>query len=210
MSDDFCSRAVDRVTRARAAHPDPARSGSDRVPPGQHLVPGFPVLHYGSVPRFDPARWDFRVSGLVANPLTLSWAEFGKLPTKRQVCDIHCVTTWSKLDTVWEGVPFTHTAELVQPKPEARYVVALCEHNFTTSLPLGVLMDEDVLLATRYDDQPLAPEHGAPPSSPRAQEVLLTGSSGDARIPRERHTSLLSPRHAHFDSAENYVVLPTF
>lgn len=162
MSDDFFSRAIDRVTRARAAHPEPPRSGADRVPPGQHLVPGFPVLHYGGVPRFDSARWDFRVFGLVANPLTLSWDEFGRLPTERQVCDIHCVTTWSKLDTVWEGVPFTHITELVKPLPEARFVIARCEAGFTTSLPLAAMMDEDVLLATRYDDKPLTPEHGGP------------------------------------------------
>lgn len=162
MSDDFFSRAVNRVTRARAAHPEPARTGKERVPPGQHLVPNFPVLHYGGVPRFDPARWDLRVYGLVADPLTLTWAEFQKLPTQRQVCDIHCVTTWSKLDTVWEGVPFKHIAELAQPKPEARFVIARCEHNFTTSLPLEVMLADDVLLATRYADQPLTAEHGGP------------------------------------------------
>jgi DMSO/TMAO reductase YedYZ molybdopterin-dependent catalytic subunit len=163
MSDDFFSRAVDRVTKLRqSVHHNPADPRADRVPPGQRLTPGFPVLHYGSVPRFDPARWDFRAYGLVANPLSLSWADFASLPTQRQVCDIHCVTTWSKLDTVWEGVPFKHIAELVQPTAEARFVIARCEHNFTTSLPLAVMMDDDVLLATRYDDQPLAPEHGAP------------------------------------------------
>jgi DMSO/TMAO reductase YedYZ molybdopterin-dependent catalytic subunit len=161
-SESFFNRAVDRVTRARAAHTDPAQPTAGRVPPGQHLVPNFPVLHYGGVPRFDPARWDLRVYGLVTAPLTLSWADFGKLPTQRQVCDIHCVTTWSKLDTVWEGVPFKHIAELVQPKPEAHFVIARCEQAFTTSLPLSAMMSDDVLLATRYGDQPLTPEHGAP------------------------------------------------
>ena len=163
MSDDFFSRAVDRVNRLRdSTHQAPADPRTDRVPPGQHLTSGFPVLHYGGVPRFDPARWDFRVHGLVTTPLTLSWAEFGKLPTLREVVDIHCVTTWSKLDTVWEGVPFKHIAELIQPKPEARFVIAHCEQGFTTSLPMSVIMGDDVLLATRYDDQPLTGEHGGP------------------------------------------------
>ncbi len=163
MSDDFFNRAVDRVNQLReSTHHPPADPRTDRVPPGQHLTSGFPVLHYGGVPRFDPARWDFRAYGLVTTPLTLTWAEFGKLPTLREVVDIHCVTTWSKLDTVWEGVPFKHIAELVQPKPEARFVIARCEQGFTTSLPLDRLMDDDVLLATRYDDQPLTGEHGGP------------------------------------------------
>jgi DMSO/TMAO reductase YedYZ molybdopterin-dependent catalytic subunit len=163
MSNDFFSRAVDRVNKLRqSGHHNAADPNANRVPPGQRLTPGFPVLHYGSVPRFDPARWDLRVYGQVANPLTLTWAEFQKLPTQRQVCDIHCVTTWSKLDTVWEGVTFKHIAGLVQPKAEARFVIARCEHNFTTSLPLEVMMGDDVLLATKYDDQPLTAEHGGP------------------------------------------------
>jgi DMSO/TMAO reductase YedYZ molybdopterin-dependent catalytic subunit len=162
-SNDFFSRAVDRVNKLRqSTHHAPADPRTDRVPPGQHLTSGFPVLHYGGVPRFDPARWDFRVHGLVASPLTLTWAEFGKLPTVREVVDIHCVTTWSKLDTAWEGVPFKYIVELVQPKPEAHFVIAHCEQGFTTSLPLSVMMSDDVLLATRYDDQPLTPEHGGP------------------------------------------------
>jgi DMSO/TMAO reductase YedYZ molybdopterin-dependent catalytic subunit len=78
------------------------------------------------------------------------------------VCDIHCVTTWSKLDTVWEGVQFRHIVDLARPLAQARFVVFHCEYDFTTSLPLSVLMDEDVLLAWRYDDQPLSPEHGFP------------------------------------------------
>jgi DMSO/TMAO reductase YedYZ molybdopterin-dependent catalytic subunit len=95
-------------------------------------------------------------------PAGTSAPTVGKLPTQRQVCDIHCVTTWSKLDTAWEGVPFKHIAGLVQPMPEARFVIAHCEQGFTTSLPLSVMMGDDVLLATRYEDQPLTPEHGGP------------------------------------------------
>jgi DMSO/TMAO reductase YedYZ molybdopterin-dependent catalytic subunit len=153
MTDDFFSRAVDRVNRLLdSTHHPPADPRADRVPPGQYLTNGFPVLHYGGVPRFDAARWDFRVYGLVTAPLTVNWAEFGKLPTLREVVDIHCVTTWSKLDTAWEGVAFKHIAKLVQPTAEARFVIARCEHNFTTSLPLSAMMSDDVLLATRYDD----------------------------------------------------------
>jgi DMSO/TMAO reductase YedYZ molybdopterin-dependent catalytic subunit len=84
------------------------------------------------------------------------------LPTTRIVADIHCVTTWSKLDTIWEGVLFREFIQPAQVKPEARFVMVHCEAGFTTSLPLEVLMDDDVLLAYRYDDLPLTPEHGYP------------------------------------------------
>ncbi len=143
----------------------PTHSGGDekgRVPPGQRVTEKFPVLHYGSIPKFNPQTWDFRVFGLVEEPLTLSYAEFVALPTIRMVADIHCVTGWSKLDTVWEGVPFLEVVKLVQLKPEAKFVVVHCEQGFTTNLPLEVLMDDDVLFAYRYGDAPLTPEHGYP------------------------------------------------
>jgi DMSO/TMAO reductase YedYZ molybdopterin-dependent catalytic subunit len=135
---------------------------SDRVPPGQRLTDKFPVLHYGSIPEFDRQTWDLKVFGLVEEPLTLSYDQFLELPTTRIVTDIHCVTTWSKLDTIWEGVLFRELMNSVQVNPEARFVMVHCEQDFTTNVPLEVLMDDDVLLAYRYDDQPLTPEHGYP------------------------------------------------
>jgi len=135
---------------------------SDRIPPGQRLTDKFPVLHYGSIPEFDRATWDLKIFGLVEEPLTLSYDQFLELPATRIVADIHCVTTWSKLDTIWEGVLFRELMDSVQVDPEARFVMVHCEQGFTTSVPREVLMDDDVLLAYRYDDQPLAPEHGYP------------------------------------------------
>ncbi|NIN95183.1 MAG: molybdopterin-dependent oxidoreductase [Anaerolineae bacterium] len=137
-------------------------SDQRRVPPGQRVTEKFPVLHYGSIPKFDPLTWDLKVFGLVEEPLTLSYEQFLELPTMRIVADIHCVTGWSKLDTVWEGVPFQQLMKLVRPKPEARFVMVHCEQGFTTNVPLDVVMDDDVLLAYRYDDAPLTPEHGYP------------------------------------------------
>ncbi len=75
-----------------------------RLPPGQALTQKFPVLHYGAVPRFDPATWDFKVWGEVETPLRLTWQQFSELPKTKLVMDIHCVTRWSKFDTEWEGV----------------------------------------------------------------------------------------------------------
>jgi DMSO/TMAO reductase YedYZ molybdopterin-dependent catalytic subunit len=135
---------------------------SDRIPPGQRLTDKFPVLHYGTVPQFDRATWDLKIVGLVEEPLTLSYDQFLELPSTRIVADIHCVTTWSKLDTVWEGVLFRELMTSIRVDPEARFVMVHCEQGFTTNLPLEVLLDDDVLLAYRYDDKPLTPEHGYP------------------------------------------------
>jgi len=134
-----------------------------RVPPGQVLTEKFPVLHFGRTPDYpDLARWDFRVFGEVGTPFTLSWGEFTQLPTASVTLDIHCVTRWSKLDTTWEGVPFTHIAEVAQPSPEARYVIFHAEGGFTSNVPLEVAMDPQCLLAWSYAGQPLEPDHGFP------------------------------------------------
>ncbi len=136
-----------------------------RLPPGQVLTEKFPVLHYGPVPHYpDLARWDLRVFGLVKEEKRLTWEEFNRLPRTRIVADIHCVTRWSKLDTVWEGVRFRDFLEAVpiEVLPEARYVLVHAEYGFTANLPLEVMMDDDVLLATHYDGKPLTPEHGYP------------------------------------------------
>ena len=138
------------------------KSKSDRVPPGQRLTEKFPVLHYGSIPKFDRESWDLRVFGLVEDPITMSYDQLLELPATRIVADIHCVTGWSKLDTIWEGVLFRDLMKMVEVKPNAMFVMVHCEQGFTTNVPLGVLMDDDVLLAYRYNDLPLPPEHGHP------------------------------------------------
>jgi DMSO/TMAO reductase YedYZ molybdopterin-dependent catalytic subunit len=75
-----------------------------RLPPGQSLTVKFPVLHYGPVPRFNPATWDLRVWGEVEKETRWTWDEFNQLPRTQILMDIHCVTRWSKFDTTWEGV----------------------------------------------------------------------------------------------------------
>jgi DMSO/TMAO reductase YedYZ molybdopterin-dependent catalytic subunit len=133
-----------------------------RLPPGQSLTLKWPVLHYGSVPRFDPAKWDFRVSGLVENSVRLTWDEFGRLPRVRTRSDFHCVTRWSRFDNDWDGVGFREILHLVKPRPEAKYVLVHAEQGFTANVPLADLDRDDVLLATHHDGQPLTPDHGYP------------------------------------------------
>jgi DMSO/TMAO reductase YedYZ molybdopterin-dependent catalytic subunit len=133
-----------------------------RLPPGQSLTRKFPVLHYGSVPHVNLATWTLRAFGLVAEERTWTWEEFQKLPTTQITCDIHCVTRWSMFDATWEGVLFRDFVALVGVRPEAKFVIAHCEHGFTTNTPLEVMMGDNVLLASKYDGKPLDPEHGYP------------------------------------------------
>jgi DMSO/TMAO reductase YedYZ molybdopterin-dependent catalytic subunit len=135
-----------------------------RLPPGQSLTQKFPVLHYGPVPAFNPATWDFRIWGEVEEDRTWSWSEFNQLPRTTLTMDIHCVTRWSKLDTTWEGVSMRTLIDqgLVTLKPNARYVLQHAEYGFTVNLPLEVVLADNFLLATHFNGQPLTPDHGAP------------------------------------------------
>jgi DMSO/TMAO reductase YedYZ molybdopterin-dependent catalytic subunit len=133
-----------------------------RIPPGQRLVKGWPVLHFGAIPRFDETRWDFRVSGLCGNPFTLSYADLQALGHVKVTADMHCVTGWTTLDNEWEGIPFRVIAGRAKPNPEASWVVAHCEQGYTSELSLQAMLDDDVMLAWGNRGEPLAPEHGHP------------------------------------------------
>jgi DMSO/TMAO reductase YedYZ molybdopterin-dependent catalytic subunit len=134
-----------------------------RIPPGQVLTEKFPVLHFGRVPDYgDLSGWDFRVSGEVEEPFSLRWAEFRALPTSEVTLDVHCVTRWSKLDTTWEGVPFSHIVEVARPRPDARFVIFHSEAGFTSNVPIEGATDPQCLLAWNYAGEPLTPEHGYP------------------------------------------------
>ncbi|MEJ2151114.1 MAG: sulfite oxidase-like oxidoreductase [Chloroflexota bacterium] len=133
-----------------------------RLPPGQSATLKFPVLHYGPVPKADLSSWTFRAFGLVEEEKSWTWDEFTALPTKTVTCDIHCVTRWSKFDTAWEGVPFREIVDRVGVKPEASYVIMHAEYGYTANLPLEVMLDDDVLLAYKFDGKPLEADHGFP------------------------------------------------
>jgi DMSO/TMAO reductase YedYZ molybdopterin-dependent catalytic subunit len=134
-----------------------------RVPPGQILTAGFPVLHAGTIPRdLRPANWSLRIHGRVAHPQELHFSDLLALPRTDEVVDIHCVTSWSKLGTRWSGVAFSEIAARAAPAPEVGFVVMECEQGFTTSLPLSTLREPGVLIAFEYDGMPLPPEHGGP------------------------------------------------
>jgi len=133
-----------------------------RVPPGQYLTEKWPVLHYGTVPQFNPKTWDFRVFGAVEKEIKLGWEEFQKLDQTAVTADMHCVTTWSRLDQKWEGIPFSRIVDLVKPKPEAKFVIAHSEYGFTANTPIEYCLRDDCLIALRANGAPLTPEHGSP------------------------------------------------
>ncbi len=136
---------------------------AERVPPGQVLTEKFPVLHFGRVPDYgDLSGWDFRVWGEVEEPFTLRWSEVRALPVAKETLDVHCVTRWSKLDTHWEGVLFTHIAEVARVTPTAQFVILHAEGGYTTNVPLATAMQPNALLAWQYDGRPLTAEHGFP------------------------------------------------
>jgi DMSO/TMAO reductase YedYZ molybdopterin-dependent catalytic subunit len=134
----------------------------NRVPPGQYLTEGFPVLTVGPDPDYDLSTWDFHVYGEVEDELRLSWDELQALPQKDVVADIHCVTRWSKLDTAWRGVAVSELLGRAGVKPEGKFVMAYSDGGYTTNVPLEALLDDDVLLAHTFDGKPLAHEHGGP------------------------------------------------
>ena len=135
-----------------------------RLPPGQHPTSGFPTLHYGSIPAFHPATWDFRVWGAVEEPILWTWDQILDLPRVKIRLDLHCVTTWSKFDTEWEGISPKMLVEqgLIKPTPEAQFVMQHADYGYTTNLPLEIFLQENFLLATHYGGAPLTPEHGYP------------------------------------------------
>ena len=138
---------------------DPAR---DRLPPGQRLVEDWPVLDLGVTPRVNTGNWTLTVDGLVENPVHWRWEDFQAQPQEHFLSDIHCVTTWSRYDNHWEGVGSRHLLSVVRPKPEARFAVCHAADGYTTNLPLDAFADEDVLLATTWEGEPIDREHGGP------------------------------------------------
>jgi DMSO/TMAO reductase YedYZ molybdopterin-dependent catalytic subunit len=137
-------------------------TGRERLPPGQIITRKWPVLHYGTVPRVDLATWRFEVRGAVERPVSLTWDELLAFPRRETVCDMHCVTRWSRYDNVFEGVPVQDVLARAGVKPGAAYVLVHAEQNYTTNLPLSDLDRPGNLLALSHNGEPLTAEHGGP------------------------------------------------
>ena len=139
----------------------PPAENSDRVPPGQYLAKGFPVLSFGATPQVATKDWVFKISGL-ATAKMLGWDEFMALPQHDFTADFHCVTRWSKLDVKWRGVKVTDLMKLVELDKSATHMMQHCYGGYTTNLSLDDFLREENFFAHNLDGKPLPPDHGGP------------------------------------------------
>lgn len=137
----------------------------DRLPPGQYSTDRFPVLHLGSVPDVDLSKWTLRIFGSVDRPLLLSWDDLRSLPAVDVTTDIHCVTKWSKFDTVWRGVRLRDLFDMAAVRPSAQHVLFHAPEDYTANVPLVDASADAALVAYEYDGKPLEPDHGFPARS---------------------------------------------
>jgi len=161
MKDDFIARK-ERWARKMAGKEKSAVRSSTRLPPGQKLVTNWPVLDLGVHPEVPLEKWALKIHGHVENPVILGWKNFLALPQFKDTSDFHCVTTWSKFEVDWEGVAFFTIADLVQPKPSAKFVFFKSYDGYSTNNPLEACLDDDVLIAHHAQGAPLTVQHGGP------------------------------------------------
>jgi DMSO/TMAO reductase YedYZ molybdopterin-dependent catalytic subunit len=135
---------------------------SSRVPPGQMVTERFPILHEGKVPEYDLSEWSLRIFGEVDEEKHFSYEDLLALTQTQISCDIHCVTRWSKLDTVWEGVLFRDFLKELHINPKGKHIMLHAANDYETNVPLDDLMGDQVLLAFKYDGKPLTKKHGWP------------------------------------------------
>lgn len=135
---------------------------SDRIPPGQHIVEGFPVLTAGPVPRIGVEEWKFTLKVGPRPVKVWNWTEFNALPQTGMTRDIHCVTSWSKFDTSWEGVTIDDILVDAGLSAPTGFVLAHCYDGYSTNLPLADLLLGKAMIALRYEGKRLPRDHGGP------------------------------------------------
>ncbi|MEQ5774075.1 MULTISPECIES: sulfite oxidase-like oxidoreductase [unclassified Thalassospira] len=134
----------------------------NRLPPGQREVKDWPVLDLGITPHIAESDWQLTITGEVENPVSLSMGQLLELPAFCDRSDIHCVTSWSRYENDWQGVSALELAHLVKPMRTARYVLFTAHDGYTTNVRIEQFLDNDVLLAHHWQDQPISDEHGGP------------------------------------------------
>jgi DMSO/TMAO reductase YedYZ molybdopterin-dependent catalytic subunit len=134
----------------------------NRLPPGQYLTERFPVLHVGDIPTYAPGEWNLTVNGLVERPFTLSFEELTALPSVTLTTDIHCVTKWSKFDTVWRGVKLKDLLDTAGIHPDATHVMGHAEYGYTANLPMEDALRDESMVVWEYEGEDIEPIHGGP------------------------------------------------
>ncbi|MCW3060466.1 MAG: yedY 1 [Capsulimonas sp.] len=156
------ARAVERARERGETGSRVAVPRTQRLPPGQYLTTKFPVLDLGVQPPFDPETYRLKIDGAVRNPISLTFDDLRALPSIELTADFHCVTHWSQYDLNWTGVPFESIADLVDPIPEATYVMQHAMEGYKTNNSLAELSHPDVIVAYALNGEPIPREHGAP------------------------------------------------
>jgi DMSO/TMAO reductase YedYZ molybdopterin-dependent catalytic subunit len=134
----------------------------NRLPPGQYLTERFPILHVGDIPTYAPGEWNLTVNGLVERPFTLSFEELTALPSVTLTTDIHCVTKWSKFDTVWRGVKLKDLLDTAGIHPDATHVMGHAEYGYTANLPMEDALRDESMVVWEYEGEAIEPVHGGP------------------------------------------------
>ena len=141
--------------------PDTRRE--QRIPPGQSRTRKWPVLHAGGVPIISPNEWTLEIKGMVEKPQTYNWESFLALPQVKVHADFHCVTQWSRLDNIWEGISTRELLQRAEVQPAAKFVILHgYDDGWTTNLPLDRFLAEDALLAYLHEGELLSSDHGGP------------------------------------------------
>ncbi len=166
MSDNH-KLQTDQIPTPAGLGPDviisPDTLAEHRLPPRQARTRKWPVLDAFGPPEIDLDEWQFEIDGLVESPAFFSWGEFRSLPRVQVFADMHCVTRWSRLGNLWEGVSSAEVLSRVKVLPQARYVLVHgYDDGWTTNMPLADLLAEDALFADTHDGEPISPEHGGP------------------------------------------------
>ncbi len=149
-----------QATAGPGSDGDPVRA----LPPGQRTPRVWPVMHYGPVPVFRPARWDLRVCGATASGREerWDWAQVSAMPLVRVTADMHCVARFSLQDVTWQGIPGLEVLHLAPPAPAVTHVMVWADYGYSANVPICDFADDRTLLATHLEDAELAPEHGYP------------------------------------------------
>jgi DMSO/TMAO reductase YedYZ molybdopterin-dependent catalytic subunit len=158
MAEPFISRGF--KGRVRESN----RAFKERIPPGQYETKDFPVLSAGPTPQTPLEQWSFSIYGEIVEDVKWTWDEFQKMPRETVTVDIHCVTKWSKLDTVWTGVSVDVLLQAVnlEAQPTIGHLIAYCDGGYTTNLPLADVRGGKAWIVYEYEGKPLAPKHGGP------------------------------------------------
>jgi DMSO/TMAO reductase YedYZ molybdopterin-dependent catalytic subunit len=135
-------------------------ASAHELPPGQYETHGFPVLSAGPTPRIPLDRWQFTITTEQGKKHSWSWPQFLSLPQEEVRVDIHCVTKWSKFDTVWQGVAVDTLLRNVETA--VGFVTVHSYGGYTTNLRLADLRDGKAWIVHQFDGRPLEPEHGGP------------------------------------------------